>query len=387
MPIKIEMITAQFCDAFLPVIDGVVITVKNYAQWLNRLTEGCVVVTPSFPGYQDDQDFLVFRYFSLPTLFRPPFRFGLPQVDPGLQRTLKKQSFDLIHAHSPFYAGRLALKIARKRKVPIVSTFHSKYRDDFKNAFRGDFVVDRIIDWIVDFYHSVDEVWVPNSTTGDTLRSYGFKKSLSVMENGMDMDGLRDLGHLRKLGSQELKISDDTFVFLFVGQHTWEKNHAFLIESMAQLRKKGRSFKMVFVGDGYARSRMEAMVRKKGLSAETVFMGMIRDRERLKRFYARANLFLFPSLYDNAPLAVREAAAFRVPSIVLDGSNAAEGMKDCENGFLMKNTPEEFSERLACLMDQPELVKEVGEGAGHSLCRSWREIVGEVMDRYESLTK
>ena len=66
----------------------------------------------------------------------------------------------------------------------------------------------------------------------------------------MDMDGLQDLGRLRELGSQELKISDDTFVFLFVGQHTWEKNHAFLIEAMAQLRQKGRSFKLVFVGDG-----------------------------------------------------------------------------------------------------------------------------------------
>jgi hypothetical protein len=60
-------------------------------------------------------------------------------------------------------------------------------------------------------------------------------------------------------------------------------------------------------------------------------------------------------------------------------------MKDNENGFLMKNTPEKFSERLALLMDQPDLIRTTGEKAGKTLCRSWRDIVGEVMDRYETL--
>lgn len=41
------------------------------------------------------------------------------------------------------------------------------------------------------------------------------------------------------------------------------------------------------------------------------------EREILKRYYVAADLFLFPSLYDNAPLVIREAAALGTPSVLI----------------------------------------------------------------------
>ena len=61
-----------------------------------------------------------------------------------------------------------------------------------------------------------------------------------------------------------------------------------------------------------------AVVGKLGLADNTCFTGVIRERDRLMAYYARADLFLFPSLYDNAPLTVREAASFQVPAVLLE---------------------------------------------------------------------
>ncbi len=121
-----------FNDGYVPIMDGVTITVKNYALWLNKLLGPTYVITPYMPNYEDNEPFPVIRFLSMSTIVRPPYRIGLPDLDLRLQYLLKNRDFDLVHAHSPFAAGLLAKKVAKERHIPIVATFHSKYREDFR---------------------------------------------------------------------------------------------------------------------------------------------------------------------------------------------------------------------------------------------------------------
>lgn len=93
-------------------------------------------------------------------------------------------------------------------------------------------------------------------------------------------------------------------------------------------------FRMNFVGNGYALGELRERVRRSGLSNVVTINGLVNDRNRLRDFYCASDLFLFPSFYDNAPLVVREAAAFCTPSVLLEGSTAAEVITDGHNGFL-----------------------------------------------------
>src|ERR1035437_405065 len=138
-------------------------------------------------------------------------------------------------------------------------------------------------------------------------------------------------------------------VFLFVGQHIWEKNTRLIVESLAQI--KDLHFKMFFIGIGYAASDLKQLVEELGLNDKVKFVGMITDRDKLKEYYAAADLFLFPSIYDNAPLVIREAGAMHTPSILVEGSSSAENVIDNFNGFLVKNSIESFVEKLRELMD------------------------------------
>lgn len=104
---------------------------------------------------------------------------------------------------------------------------------------------------------------------------------------------------------------------------------------------KDLPYHALFVGDGYARTEMQAMAAKLGLSGNSdyrmdkvTFFGSVQSRELMQTIYTAADLFLFPSIYDNAPLVVREAASLFTPSIVARGSNTAEIIQNGINGFL-----------------------------------------------------
>ena len=62
-----------------------------------------------------------------------------------------------------FTSGLLAKHIARRQHIPLVATFHSKYRQDFERAVPSKFIIDREIRRIVRFYEHADEVWIPQA--------------------------------------------------------------------------------------------------------------------------------------------------------------------------------------------------------------------------------
>ena len=70
-----------------------------------------------------------------------------------------------------------------------------------------------------------------------------------------------------------------------------------------------------------------------GIADKVTFAGRVTDRERLKQYYAAADLFLFPSLYDTDGLVVREAAALDTPSVMLKEASASGMLTDGETGF------------------------------------------------------
>ena len=70
-----------------------------------------------------------------------------------------------------------------------------------------------------------------------------------------------------------------------------------------------------------------------------LFTGFVGDREEILSLYRRADLLVFPSVYDNAPMVVREAAAMGTPALLVRGSCSAEGVTHGDNGFLCEADP------------------------------------------------
>lgn len=374
-----------FNDCYPPVIDGVSVTVQNYARWLNRKCGDVCVVTPAVPGAKHDEDFPVYDYFSVPIPMRKPYRMGMPYVDLDFRSRISRVGFSIVHAHSPFSSGRLALRLARQQKVPLVATFHSKYRADFERVVPSKTIVDYLVKNIVDFYNQADEVWVPQAGVAETLREYGYRGRVEVVDNGNDMATADDITPLRNEGRAMLGVSAHEPMLLFVGQHIYEKNPHLIIRALSRLRD--RRWHMFFIGTGYAAEELKQLAKSKGLDGRITFMGQVADRLKLKRCYAAADLFVFPSLYDNAPLVVREAAAMETPALLAAGSTAAGVVADGMNGFTCRADEHALAERLAAIMGDKALLTAAGNNARKTIARPWSEIADEVYDRYLHLIR
>ena len=376
-----------FNDNFPPVLDGVAITAQNYAYWLKEMGRDVSVVTPYAPNVQEVMSaatYPIYRYVSVPIPFRPPYRYGLPFLDIPFMRQWKQMNFELVHAHCPFTTGRLARQITKQQQIPLVATFHSKYRQDFEHNVQCKPIVDWMVRHIIRFYEQADEVWIPQAAVEPTLREYGFKGHVEVVENGNDFYTPNDhIDEMRAEMRAELGVAPDETMLLFVGQHIWEKNIGFILDSLALIKDK--PFNLFMVGTGYAVREIRAKVKELQLQDKVTLLGNIHDRERLKRIDAAADLFLFPSLYDNAPLVVREAAAMHTPAMLIQNSTAAEIIDNDVNGFLTPNDVQMYADRIVYLMEHPEVLKRVGKKASTTISRSWENVIEEVILRYRDI--
>lgn len=378
--------TGQFNESYLPILDGVSITVQNYAYWLNKKQGKTIVVTPKYPNYVDHESFDVIRYNSIYVPKRSPYRLGLPRFDRNLKKKISSYQLDIIHAHSPFSSGNIALKCARERNIPIVATFHTKFDIDFKEAIKFDLVTKSMIRRIVKFYESVDYVFAANKSTIETLRSYGFNGDVDVIETGTDFIHQEDLKKEKEYVNHLHDIDKDTYVLLYVGQHIWQKNMRFIIYSLLNLRKLKQVFKMIFIGDGKAKDEMIKLVENYKLQKYVVFVGQISEREQLKKYYARADLFLFPSEYDTSGLVIREAGSFQLPSLVLKGTSVSSGIKDRFNGYLSENNPLSYAQTIISSINDRNKDK-VGENAQQTLAIHFEKIIDDLIIRYQEIIK
>ena len=373
-----------FNDCFPPIMDGVSVATSNYAYWLDKKGEDVCVITPTAASYTDNEAYPIYRYVSMPIPMRKPYRMGFPRIDWPFHRQIDSIDFDLLHAHCPFSSGQLAMSIAHDRHVPLVATFHSKYRSDFERIIPSKFIINQMIGRIVSFYEKADEVWIPQASVEETLREYGYKGRVEVVDNGNDFAGTYDEAE-RVEARKALGVRNDEILLLFVGQHIWEKNLRFLLQAVSQI--SGLPFRMFFVGTGYAADELKELSRSLGLEGKVHFVGSITERYQIRKYYLAADLFLFPSLYDNAPLVVREAAALHTPSLMIEGSTAAAIITDGHNGFLSSASTSEYADRIKAVCRDRKLLDRVGREAASTLARSWEDIMGEVIDRYHCIIK
>ena len=376
------MIIGEFCECYPPHIDGVGMVVRSYCEELSKAGNTCCYIAPKSTEkqYQDTphETFPVIQYASLP-IPNEAYSVGLPSFDLTFQNDLNRIPFDVVHAHTPFVSAIEATRIARERHIPLVATLHSKYYDDILMKTHSEMIASAVVQRIVKFFNKCDEVWTVNEATADVLRGYGYQGGVVIMPNGTNLwyptqEDAWKAERLFSLGSGP--------VFLFVGQQNFKKNTDSILKAAALYHETDRDFRIVFAGQGPDAEPMRALAETLGIADNTVFTGHIVDREILKGLYARADLFVFPSLYDNAPMVVREAAAAGTPSLLIRGSCAAEGIEDGVNGFLCENTPEDIATGMKRALKN---AKAVGKRARETVPIAWSGISKKVTERYTAL--
>lgn len=378
---------AHFCDTYYPIVDGVIKVMENYAKRQSK-KYNIVMVVPKHKNKEivPHPDYLVIGISGMYFKF-VNYDLAFPEMDSYLKNTLKKLRIDLIHCHSPFNVGSYAAKLAKRRKIPFVMTMHSQYKVDFLKYTKNEGLANMLTKNITKVFNKATEVWTMHEKVADALRSYGYKGTFSYMPNATDYLIPENPTELKHIIDEKYNLNPEDNVFLFVGRLVNQKNIQFIVDSLNILNKKGINFKMFFVGEGPDKDELKKHIEDCNLTDKVILTGLIKSREELSAYYQRANLFLFPSTYDTSSLVQIEAATFKTPGVFIENTATAQTITDRHNGYLSKETIEDYSNTILEAISDKTKLNEVTENAHKELYVSWDTVALKTMDRYEYLIK
>ena len=374
-------------DSFPPVIDGVVNVVMNYADYLMKDHASSVIVgTPEYPGADyTSYPYQVIPYPSVDTsAVASGYRAGFPFDAKSVSKMAEFRP-DIIHSHCPASATVIARLLREETNAPVVFTYHTKYDIDIMRTVKLKPIADEGIKAMVSNIEACDDIWVVSRGAGESLKALGFKGEYRVMNNGVDFAKGRVDDRLVEEVTKDYDLPGDVPLFLFVGRLMTYKGLPLILDALKMLDTAGQDFRMVFVGKGPDQQLLQKKADELGLTDKCIFAGPEYDRNRLRAWNTRADLFLFPSTFDTNGLVVREAAACGLASVLIKGSCAAEGITDGENGYIIEESPEAMAELLLSLSKNLDAVHSVGMKAMNEIYLSWEDCVSEAYKRYEEI--
>ena len=377
-------------DSFPPVIDGVVNVMMNYANYLQSDFDSEVVVgTPRYPDADYSQyPYPVVAYPSLDTAsVTNGYRTGVPFAEEEMAR-LETFAPDIIHTHCPAASTVVARILRERTNAPVILTYHTKYDIDIRRYMKPKFAADEAIHAMVGNIEACDEVWTVSRGAGESLREIGFTGEYRVMNNGVDFPKGRVDAETVAAVTEGYDLPADVPVLLFVGRMITYKGIPLILDALKQLSDAGQDYRMVFIGKGPDLEQLRARAESLGLMdtestpGKCIFLGAVYDRNVLRAWHTRADLFLFPSTFDTNGLVVREAAACGLACVLIRNSCAAEGITDGQNGYIIEETAEAMAELLIRVLPDRSKLHEIGQHAMDELYLSWKDCVAQAYERY-----
>jgi UDP-glucose:(heptosyl)LPS alpha-1,3-glucosyltransferase len=206
------------------------------------------------------------------------------------------------------------------------------------------------------------------------VKHYGVsEEKIVVIYNGVDLERFSPANrpHWREETRRFLGLEEKAKTLLFVGTGFVRKGLPTLLRAMARLNDEDLHLLVVGRGDG---SPYRRLLSRHGLADRVRFLG---PQKEIEKFYAAADLFVLPTLYDPFSNATIEALAAGLPVITSRNNGVAELVENGKEGFVLESLFDagELAERIRDAMKNP---LELGENArnrvlGFPIARATRE--------------
>ena len=221
-----------------------------------------------------------------------------------LRREVRDFDANLVHCHL-YYALFFSFFIFG---VPIVYTHHS-----FKLGLPKIFY--RVFDLKVSSYVAICSA-CHNLLSGNHRQIIQINNAVSIG---------RITPKLNKEGKEQ-----DCVTFVFVGSLRAPKNLELLLKSFAAVQ--GPKFRLLIVGEGDERERLEQLAHSVGIEKYVSFLG---NRSNVDEIISASDCFVMSSAWEGLPIALIEATLAGLPVVVTNVGGCAEIVHRCANGFVV----------------------------------------------------
>lgn len=341
-----------FSDTYLPEINGVVSSIVTLQKGLEKAGHEVFVITthPSLLSISYENRVLRLPGIELKNMYG--YVLSSPLHIRAYQY-VKDMELDVLHAHTEFGIGIFARLVSRLLSLPITITYHTTYEDytHYVNVFKSksfDKFAKKTVSKLSKIYiDSADAIISPSEKTKKMLIGYGVKNEIHVIPTGLDLDYF-DPKHssdesLFQL-KQDLSISLNDKVILFVGRIAKEKSIDLVLEGFNEIDQTIVSSHLVIVGGG---PELEALKQQASLypSKDKIhFLGKI-PNDQVAKYYHMSDVFVSASITETQGMTFIEAFASHIPVFAREDDVLKTLIQENETGYYFKDA-QEFAQKM-----------------------------------------
>jgi glycosyltransferase involved in cell wall biosynthesis len=384
----------MFTNTYVPHVGGVARSVATITQDLRKAGHEVLVIAPRFPGDDQLDDQGVVRVPAIQNFNASDFsvRLALPFV---FMKQIEEFGPHVVHSHHPFLLGDAALRVARRRRVPLVFTHHTLYeRYTHYVPLDSEALEHFVIRLSSEYANLCTRVVAPSQSVAELVRRRGVKRPVQVIPTGVDVDFfVRGDGERFR---QEEKISQKAVIIGHVGRLAPEKNLPYLADAVAMYLKNEPRAQFVVIGAGPSENEIRRIVEKYGVENQLTMPGE-KTGPQLADAYKAMDLFVFASKTETQGMVLVEAMAAGKPVIALDASGSREVVEDGINGRLLEadTSQETFSSAIKDLLEDRREKQRMEKGAENTaktfsrltcmenLCTLYESLLEEAMPDYK----
>lgn len=374
-------------------------------NWTQHIAEGLCeeaeffVITGKVKGQKKEEvksNVKIFRasLFSLTNLSHSSFFYiltALPFIFFRSLALIKKEKINLLHCQG-FLSSFLGFLLSRATGVPYICTVQ---RLETNSPLKS--LIYRRAAWCIGASNAVKNYFEKIGV-----------KNIAVIPNGINLSNFQNLD--RQKSREQLGLKDE-FVVMTVARLEKIKGVKYLIEAFAKISPDFPDFKLIIIGDGLERQKLEGLVRRLDLQDKVKFFGQI-PNEEISRHLVAADCFCLPSLKEGFGIAILEAMAAGVPVVasrvggildIIKGGPASPSASDRpsrdgsqggpaspaggQNGLLAEpGNPEDIVKAIKRIYSDRSLARNLTQNAKATLARyAWPAICVQVMEIYRQI--
>jgi 1,2-diacylglycerol 3-alpha-glucosyltransferase len=347
-------------DNYWPRVSGMAVSIDTFRHELTQLGHEVHVLVPWYPGRLQLTRKAGRRNVHRLRSFRVPFssedRLALPNEKKRIFARLDALRPDLIHVQTEFTMGRLALRYAITRGLPLVISCHTYFEQYFRHYVP--FFPQPFISWATRwysrrFFNKAHALVVPSEHMRSVLVEYGVTSPTAIIPTGFE--------HSRFAGINREQERQSSFLYeqypqlkgrkivLTVCRLGKEKNVDFLLDVFARVAPDVPDAMWLLVGDGPHREGLLARIQKEGLEQRVVMTGYV-PRERIKHVFALGDVFAFASKTESQGLVTVEAMSCGTPVVALGEMGTRDVMAGDNGGFMVGEDVTWFATRVRDLL-------------------------------------
>ncbi len=276
--------------------------------------------------------------------------FSLPRMNPFSSNYLNALNsffvshpeYKIVHVHQDCMSS-VILKAAKNNGIPIrIAHSHSSSQD--KN-----------IKYPIKLYYRsqitkyATELFACSKDAGNWMfKGADFK----LMNNAIDTNSYAFSDKTASNIRSRYGISEDSFVIGNIGRFHKVKNHSFLIDVFAEIKKINNNAVLLLIGDGELKNELKAKVNELKLTDSVVFAGIC---DNVNEMLNAMDVFVMPSLYEGFPVSLLEAQANGLPCIISDNLSKECDITDAITRVSLNSSPKYWAELICSETGKPRL--------------------------------